>query len=97
MQAQRGASAAAALARAGLYLALELLDTFGKDVWVHAPLDTDAGTCDEKAYRRASNRAGPQLRSGRGERGGTRAMAAQSGWMGWLCTGLRVYVCVFTV
>ena len=94
MQAQRGASAAAASARAGLYLAL--LDTFGREVWVHAPLDTDAGTCDEKAYRRASNRAGQQLRSGRGERGGTRAMAAQSGWMGWLCTGLRVcmHVCL---
>ncbi len=96
MQAQRGASAAAASARAGLYLALELLETFGRDVWVHAPLDTDAGTCDEKAYRRASNRTGQQLWSGRGERGGTRAMAAQSGWMGWLCMGLRVcmYVCL---
>ena len=74
VQAQRGASAAAAAsARAGFYLALELLDTFGREVWVHAPLDTDAGTCDEKAYRRASNRAGQQLRNGRGEKGGTRA------------------------
>ena len=49
VQAQRDASAAAASACAGLYLAL--LETFGREVWVHAPLDTDAGTCtcDEKA------------------------------------------------
>ncbi len=61
------------VSRAGLYLALELLDTFGSEVWVHAPLNADAGTCDETAYRRASNRAGQQLRSGRGEKRGTRA------------------------